>query len=50
VNRLCGLVKPTTCSANVTAGQAALPHRKRRTLNAITTCAPPTAASRSWRT
>jgi len=50
VNRLCGLVKPSTCSAKVTAGQAALPQQKRRTFNEITTCTPPAAASRNWRT
>ena len=35
MNRLYGLVSPATCSAKVTAGQTALPHRKRRTFDKI---------------
>ncbi|MFH9728765.1 hypothetical protein [Streptomyces sp. NPDC017260] len=37
VKRACGLVSLATCSTNVTAEQAALRHRNRRTSSSITT-------------
>jgi hypothetical protein len=50
VCRLCGVVSPTICSANVTAMQAVFSQRNRRMRNSITTPSPPTATSRSSRT
>jgi hypothetical protein len=42
-------VRPRTCSANVTAGQAGLPQKNRRTASRITTGCPPAGASASRR-
>ncbi len=49
VYRACGLVSPSTCSANVTAGHCGLRHLNRRTMSSTTTGAPPTGASASRR-
>ena len=49
VYRACGRVRPSTCSANVTAAQRELPHLDRRTTNSITTGVSPTGASGSFR-
>jgi hypothetical protein len=49
VYRACGRVRPSTCSANVTAAQRELLHLNRRTTNSITTGVSPTGASRSCR-
>jgi hypothetical protein len=50
VNRACGLVNPSTCSANVTAAHAAFTHLNRRTVKASTVVIPPSAPSASRRT
>jgi hypothetical protein len=49
VYRACGRVRPSTCSANVTAAQRELLHLNRRTTNSITTGVSPTGVSRSRR-
>ena len=42
-------VRPSTCSAKVTAAQPGLPQKKRRTASRMTTGWPPTGASASRR-
>lgn len=46
---VCGLVSPSICSADVTAGRCGLRHLNQRTMSSTTTGAPPTGASASRR-
>jgi hypothetical protein len=50
VKRACGLVSPSTCSANVAAAHLAFMHLKRRIVTAKTVLIPLSAAGASRRT